>query len=69
MKNILMIVTGSISCYLFEKIYNKLKKENNVKILFTDSAIEIIKVREEETVNSNKMTSSRLKKLWNKTTI
>ena len=47
MKNILMIVTGSISCYLFEKIYNKLKKENNVKILFTDSAIEIIK-------NSNK---------------
>lgn len=40
--NILMVVTGSISAYLYEKIYNKLSKNNEVEILFTNSAIDVI---------------------------
>ena len=54
--------------------YDKALLDTKAGIFYRDktlnaSAIEIIKIREEETVNSNKMTSSRLKKLWNKTTI
>lgn len=39
--NIVLVVTGSISCKLFWKIQEQLEKENNVKVIFTDSALMI----------------------------
>jgi hypothetical protein len=41
MSNVVLVVTGSISCTLFWKIQEELEKENNVKVLFTDSALMI----------------------------
>jgi hypothetical protein len=36
--NVVLVVTGSISCTLFWKIQEELEKENNVKVLFTKNA-------------------------------
>ena len=38
MSNIVLVITGSISCTLFWKIQEELEKENNVKVIFTESA-------------------------------
>lgn len=38
MSNVVLVVTGSISCTLFWKIQEELEKENNVKVLLTENA-------------------------------
>ena len=39
--NILLVITGSISCKLFWKLQEKFEKNNNVKVIFTDVAAKI----------------------------
>ena len=43
MSNVVLVVTGSISCTLFWKIQEELEKENNVKVLLTENAQMIAK--------------------------
>ena len=43
MSNVVLVVTGSISCTLFWKIQDELEKENNVKVLLTENAQMIAK--------------------------
>ena len=43
MSNVVLVVTGSISCTLFWKIQEELEKENNVKVILTENAQMIAK--------------------------
>lgn len=69
MKNVVLVITGSVSARLFFKLQTALEKNFNVKVLFTESACALLK---EELLsffgckNENEIQSPHAKKLFGK---